>query len=389
MPRVALTRTLLLAAAAALAAALRLAALDPHVDPTRVPAGCGACHAGHGASRSPMLPAPQQQVCLRCHDSQTRLSQEVLRGAVSSDARPPLLSAVLSQPSVHPVSAQAFSREEPGAVTCTSCHSPHRASPQFTAGSAPPGQRKLSPRTPDRFEFQLCESCHGSGNGQTLVDIGRLTDANNRSYHPVEAPALDPSPSILPALAGREINCTDCHGNSAGGPRGPHGSAVPALLRASYTTTDGSEESREVYGLCYNCHDRTRVLESSTFPEHRTHIVEERAACSTCHNPHGSVENRALIRFGERSLVPGVTASGSTGRLAFVSNGPGSGTCYLTCHGVDHGPEGYGGGEGLNPMTVPDRLPGLRGIPQEPAAPTAPPSPPRRRLDRPPPAPVP
>ncbi len=30
--------------------------IDPHLDPSIVLAGCAACHEGHGASRSPMLP---------------------------------------------------------------------------------------------------------------------------------------------------------------------------------------------------------------------------------------------------------------------------------------------------------------------------------------------
>ena len=52
--------------------------------------------------------------------------------------------------------------------------------------------------------------------------------------------------------------------------------------------------------------------------------------------------NRALIRFGEETLIAGVAPSARTGRLAFVSTGAGAGTCYLTCHGRDHAPESYG-----------------------------------------------
>ena len=86
-----------------------------------------------------------------------------------------------------------------------------------------------------------------------------------------------------------------------------------------------------------------------------------------CYTSKCSVENRALIRFGEETTVAGVSASMSTGTLEFVSDGPGSGACYLTCHGVDHGPEAYGsmktllrmlGREGLkrNQLTTPPRF---------------------------------
>jgi hypothetical protein len=104
--------------------------------------------------------------------------------------------------------------------------------------------------------------------------------------------------------------------------------------------------------------------------------VEERATCASCHDPHGSVDNRALIRFGEETYLGGAGPSLSTGRLAFVSAGPGSGTCYLTCHGVDHAATGYGPGgvgsfQGLGrsdltapssrpPGSVPNRIPSYR-----------------------------
>lgn len=391
MPRSALKELAALSLAAASLWLPRPAAgLDPHVDPGRTPGGCSACHAGHGASRSPMLPEPQRQLCERCHGHQADLGRQVVAGRVAADARPPLLGSVLAQPFTHPIDEHAFSAAEPGSVTCTSCHSPHRAMAE-TAGGAPAGQRKLSPKNPNRFEFQLCQRCHGSAGAGALADIGDLIDPRNPSYHPVQAPATGGSPSVLPRLAGKEINCTDCHGNSAAGARGPHGSLVRFLLRSGYTTSDGAEESPSTYDLCYDCHERATLLDDTTFPEHRLHVVEERTSCSTCHDPHGSVQNRALIRFYEGAFVTGVSASGSTGRLAFVSDGPGSGACYLTCHGEDHGPESYGGlrvlQETLSTPGTPGALPELRSPPPRPFRRPSPASPSRVPPDRPPPGP--
>ncbi len=282
---------------------------------------------------------------MTCHGTRARLDNAVARGLVAPGTRPALLSSVFSLPFTHPVSEHAFSRFDPGAVTCSSCHAPHRGSPQLEATAIGAPGRRVSTRDLAQFEFELCASCHGRAGvkTQSATDISRLLNPNNRSYHPIEAPSMEGSASILSTLSGTEIDCTDCHGNSdPAGPAGPHGSRVQFILRAAYTTVDGSPESPAAYSLCYTCHERDRVLDSPAFPEHRRHIVERRASCATCHNPHGSVANRSLIRFGEETVVSGVSPSASTGRLAFTSSTAGSGTCYLTCHGRDHAPETYG-----------------------------------------------
>jgi predicted CXXCH cytochrome family protein len=192
-----------------------------------------------------------------------------------------------------------------------------------------------------------CLSCHsrtgGHGGESPGSDIQGLLRLENRSYHPVLGTAPERSPSVIPELVSAIINCTDCHGNDdGGGPKGPHGSRVNALLRSEYVQIDGSSESLQVYALCYACHDREMLLKSELFPEHGDHVVKEQAACGTCHDAHGSVTRRALIRFGEEIVPNGVSPSLATGRLEYVSDGPGSGACYLTCHGVDHGPKAYG-----------------------------------------------
>lgn len=343
MPRAAMKRFLPFLVAISVASAA--AGASPHADRGLNTGGCRSCHLGHGAPGSPMLPSDQKSICFQCHGSAGDLRSMVNRGLVSGTAKPLLMEGVFELPTVHPLSDSGFSRREPGVVTCTSCHAAHRGSAEGFSGDQPSGRRRLSPRDATRFEFELCQDCHGGKGASTqdLLDISRLLTPENVSFHPVEAPTAESSPSVIPALAGREINCTDCHGNAnPSGPRGPHGSPVPFLLRANYTTVDGSSESPTVYALCYTCHRREIVLERSPFPLHASHVETVKATCATCHNPHGSVDNRALIRFGEETTISGVSPSMSTGRLEFLSDGPGSGACYLTCHGVDHGPEAYG-----------------------------------------------
>ncbi len=326
--------------------AIEVASLNPHVDPGVVVAGCNSCHRGHGQSRSPMLGAAQKEVCLSCHGTAGQVDRLVAREVLAAGARPTLMSRVFDQPFRHRLDDRVFSRREPG-VTCTSCHSPHRSAPGPGSGSGPSGVRKLSPRNPNRFEYQLCADCHG-GRGPALVDVGGLFEPHNRSYHPLQIASVERSPSIVPALAGREISCTDCHGNSdPSGPRGPHGSDVRHLLRWRYATVDGSAGSDDAYALCYSCHRSEQVLaDESRFPFHRLHVVDQRTACATCHDPHGSVQNRALIRY----QATGTVAPSASGVLLFRSTSPGDGTCYLTCHGRNHDPEVYGLAFGLGTL---------------------------------------
>jgi len=324
--------------------AIPAAAKDPHLDPSLLPGGCAGCHAGHGASGSPMLGTPQKSVCLSCHDSQAAVDRQKALGKIGGHAKPPIVGADLALPYTHPVSDQAFSEHEEGKVTCTSCHSPHRGSGVLPT---PAGQPKPSSRDPRKPEHELCIRCHGA---LTTVNgagsVGQLVDPGSESYHPVRASAKDRSPSVRPNLSGKEINCSDCHGGRPGqAARGVHGSRVRGLLVKNYVAIDGTIDATTSYELCWDCHDAKIVMDEarSTFPLHKLHTMDKRAACATCHDPHGSSVNRSLVPFGAGGVpVAGVSPSIKTGSLAFISDSPGSGTCYLTCHGYDHAPKSYG-----------------------------------------------
>ncbi len=333
MPRAAIAAIALLALVASGATAGGPSGV--HLDPTTAPAGCQGCHSGHGAPGSAMLPARQADVCLTCHGKQAgegRLPPGVHASRLPSD---PAFA--------HPMSGDG-SMGDDGGVACTSCHSPHRDMAERSRGGAPRGRKKLSPRSPRELEHELCGSCHGrTAPARGREDLSRLLSPGNRSFHPVEAPSMNRAPSTKESLAGREINCTDCHGNDDSAAPGMHGSSVRFILAAGYATSDGESESKGTYALCYGCHDRESVLRGGPFPGHKKHIVDNQASCATCHDPHGSVSSRALIRFGENRVGVGMVApSQKAGRLAFISDSPGSGTCYLTCHGYDHAPASYG-----------------------------------------------
>jgi hypothetical protein len=135
----------------------------------------------------------------------------------------------------------------------------------------------------------------------------------------------------------RFISCQDCHDNpdarDAGGTEinGPHGSRYDFILAARYDTADFSMESPQSYALCYECHDRNSILGNESFPLHQRHVVRGRVPCSACHSPHGVTGSPAqhdhLINF-DLAIVGGQRLYVATGRF--------SGSCTLTCHGVQH-----------------------------------------------------
>lgn len=322
----------LLILAAALAMAVAAEAAPPtnaHFDPTRFPKPCTACHRGHGMVGGSKMRGGTNDLCLTCHESAAKNPIRKAAVGLGAAASPQDIRSEFLKPSAH------------GRAACADCHSAHAQSVVLVAGF-----RNLSPSRSFRFESDLCLSCHGSrgAQGADPRDLAKLFLVTNPSFHPVLASGRAASvPSLLAPYAPSSLmNCTDCHTNDdPSGPRGPHGSRVLKVLGRSYWLTDGQPESATTYALCYACHDRTSLLSDASFKEHKKHVAGEKTSCATCHNPHGATSARALIRFNEAFPTSGVAPS-SSGRLEFISTSAGSGSCYLTCHGKNHNPLGYG-----------------------------------------------
>jgi len=320
---------------------------------------CAACHAAHGArERERLLNARSFDLCIGCHN-----------GLFGRD-----IESVLNQRSghrfnrlfnVHDPTENPFTM--PAHVDCVDCHNPHsvREAPIAsvlrnvrTARIRVPPAVGIVPGitiggTPtDRATFydEVCYRCHADNpvpirnrivrQRDTFGNVRRQVQPSAASAHPIVAPArlLNESPSLLPQYRGPiHIGCQDCHNNSnaralgGAGPNGPHGSLNSFLLARRYDTADFSIESPQAYALCYECHDRTSILNDESFPFHRVHIVDGRSPCSACHAPHGVNGSRSrhshLINF-DISIVGG--------RRFFQDLGRFSGSCTLECHGVSH-----------------------------------------------------
>ena len=254
-----------------------------------------------------------------------------------------------------------------GTVECTDCHNPHAA--VGGAGAALARSANLDPLLPPamkdvpgislaglpveqaRFYYEVCFRCHADRpvaiTNRTLRQQDSIGNVRRQflptaaSAHPVAFPSRQTGEvaSLLPAVwrSRRYVSCQDCHNNpdaaDAGGmlPNGPHSSRYDHLLAARYETRDYTIESPQAYALCYECHDRNSILGDESFSLHRNHVVRGRTPCSACHTAHGvsgsSSQHGHLINF-DISIVGGQRFYVDTGRL--------SGSCTLTCHGVQH-----------------------------------------------------
>jgi predicted CXXCH cytochrome family protein len=322
---------------------------------------CQNCHRSHGAGHAERLLARSDESgnCTVCHGgsmTSKNLEQEILK------------------PFRHPVDRNQWlhdPKEEPALmpdhVTCVDCHNPHATMSLVAATPAVPGRlRGVRGVTASggrinevNFEYEVCLKCHGVKEPTTQGLVRQDTTRNIRlkisassvSYHPLATPGRNSTISGLePAYtASSVIQCTDCHNNdawtSAGTrPRGPHGSIYEGILEREFRADDPSSESFARYALCYKCHSRTTLLSgsgSTRFP-HSRHVVQHSASCAACHDSHGSRQNAHLINFMVRTKTGSpVVSPARSGRLEYVSNPTGGGSCYLTCHGANHDPRTY------------------------------------------------
>ncbi len=332
---------------------------------------CLNCHRPHAASHPEWLMAQVQEQanCTICHNG-TMVQKNIAQQFV--------------EPSRHPIEARQWihnPKEDPLTmprhVTCVDCHNPHAAGNLTRSGSTRRAANEMAPITSGplrgvpgvtmsgsvnpqaKYEYEVCLKCHGLAEPTTPGILRQETTRNirlkigpsSRSHHPI---ALQGNNLTIVGMqagytASSMISCIDCHNNdqwtpSGTTPSGPHGSRWEPILAQEYETEDPFMESNASYALCYNCHNRSTLMSMTGRFPHEKHVVEQHTSCAACHDPHGSQRNSHLINFMvmTKTGIPVVKPS-SSGRLEFdPSPGqPGHGSCYLTCHGLNHNPKKY------------------------------------------------
>jgi hypothetical protein len=281
-------------------------------------------------------------------------------GGVEAAGQTSVLAANLGAigPSRHPVEVATGAHVStetapfPEHVTCSDCHNVHAATASHPDAPALPGVEQgawgvsmggpvPALKTGVTHEFELCFKCHADYAGFTPLSGVRPVDAefdtSNASFHPVEgvAPSTNAVGQTLAGglTASSRINCSDCHGNSAGRgsassgePNGPHASPSAPLLVKPLLGKSADDPST----LCYGCHlfsiygngtDDGTVSQSSGFVDndsnarlHAFHAARGRT-CSACHVSHGSASKPYELRSD----------------IGWTADGNGGG-CTNSCH---------------------------------------------------------
>jgi predicted CXXCH cytochrome family protein len=330
----------------------------PHTTYTTVAQNaCENCHNPHTAAGHLRLVnfLPEENNCLDCHNG------NVATKNIQTQLNKTYRHNVYGYQGIHDPTENNLVNNLHN--ECEDCHNPHAAN--NTTATAPNvkgfniGVKGINqsgnPVNPIQYQYELCYRCHTETPGmpasptprKIVQNNVRLEFAtNNPSHHAVVGPGANPNvPSLIaPLTTASIIYCTACHASDGtGAPAGPHGSIYNHILKLQNLTANNTTESAAAYALCYSCHSRTSILNDVSFDEHSKHIVDERAPCNTCHDPHGIsatqgtiTNNSNLINFATNIVTPS-----SSGILRFDDQGLYHGRCYLTCHGENHNPLSY------------------------------------------------
>ena len=328
---------------------------------------CVNCHTPHGARDATgvipsLLSGREEAPCLACHDGSPAMTD--VNTQLAKAFRHPVTTITGKHAVDEGGVPERFGQAQGNRHSeCPDCHNPHAAKDSSpppvapaargtqayvsrvrvsngTAGAQPMYTWAAANDVSFPNEYEICFKCHSSWTTQPMgqTDFAVALNANNPSFHPVEAAGTNPgvlaASFVAPWTAASTVYCSDCHGSDDPSVPGPHGSLYQYLLKAPFQvgsvsrTTTSSE-------LCFLCHSfdtyandtaPAAALSASRFnpPQaaggHALHVATNRVPCYACHVTHGSSTQPFLLVLGRS---PGISA--------FFAQANG-GTCTATCH---------------------------------------------------------
>lgn len=247
---------------------------------------------------------------------------------------------------------------------CLKCHSDYgyddngvypigtRPDLGVSGGGTPANTNNMVQYTNQAMEFQapLADRGEPGGNHRSwhpvIRDTGRSAAVRNMS----SSTNMFLSPWNGANIGSQEMYCSDCHGSATGNgtvvptgnnPWGPHGSSNNFLLKGTWNSTTGNNDS----GLCFRCHNHTNYateenegdrsgFESGFGGEKDTNLhafhakrLDRNLRCSWCHTavPHGWKNKALLVNLndvGEEAGLPPGTEISITGNGDVYNQGP-------------------------------------------------------------------
>lgn len=232
---------------------------------------------------------------------------QVTSAAQTSGSAPAKTNATSAKTSAGTVPADQYVGEE----TCLTCHEDQK---KGYHGS--PHARARNPRSP--AAAQGCESCHGPGKAH------------------VDAGGDKTKIKSLKVLAAKEVSetCRTCHNRTehAGWEGSAHDarnlSCVSCHSVHEYKSEKAQLKKATQLETCVQCHrDKVAKLDRSGHMP----VREGKLECSSCHNPHGSVNNVRLLRAGT-SINEACTSCHAEKRGPYLwEHAPGRENC-ASCH---------------------------------------------------------
>jgi DmsE family decaheme c-type cytochrome len=225
---------------------------------------CPDCHEKlfeqrHGAAHITFADHKSKKFCYACHDGKRAFAP--VGNCNKCHAEPQAKPA--------PVAGKAWS------TTCLRCHG---TGPEVAAISRTRHGVGADGRTPD------CTSCHGR------------SEAHVASYAAQPPDRLFDARSATPA-ADRNAACLKCHRGGArlhwnGGVHASRGVACTSCHRI-HAQHDPVRERATQPQVCFTCHKTQRA--QFRLPSHHP-VPEGKVVCSDCHNPHGTLTPKMLVR---------------------------------------------------------------------------------------------